>query len=220
MTCVMIWEMTCSQCQGITTVFDEKYASKKLASYRRNGPDKTTQMLLDALLAEGVQGLTLLDVGGGIGVIPQELFKHGLEHATLVEASPAYGKMMQDAALRQVNEERTTFYSGDFIDRASEIAPADIVTLDRVICCYHDVEGLVGLSAARARRFYGVVYPRAEWWVRLVLAMENLWYRLSRNPFRAFVHSPEIVERLVSQHGLQRRSHRQTLTWQIVVYEH
>jgi 2-polyprenyl-3-methyl-5-hydroxy-6-metoxy-1,4-benzoquinol methylase len=212
--------MTCSQCQGINTVFDEKHASKKLENYRRNGPDKTTQMLLDALITEGVEGMTLLDIGGGVGVIQLELFKQGLEHATHVEASSAYGKMIHDAALQQGNEERTTFYTGDFIDRAAEIAPADIVTLDRVICCYHDVEQLVGLSAAHARRLYGVVYPRAVWWVRLVLSIENLFYRLRGNPFRAFVHSPEIVERMVEQNGLQRRAYRQTLIWQVVVYAH
>lgn len=212
--------MSCSQCQGINSIFDEKYASKTLERYRRQGPDKTTRMLLDALVAEGVQGMTLLDIGGGVGVIQQELFKHGLEHATLVEASSAYGKAVQDAALREGTEPRTSFYAGDFVERAAEIAPADIVTLERVICCYHDVERLVGLSAARARRFYGIVYPRAVWWVRVALAFENAWFRLRGNPFRAFVHSPELVEHIVTQNGLKRRAYRQTSIWQVVLYAH
>lgn len=210
--------MTCSECQGINSVFDEKYASKTLKRYRRQGPDKTTQMLLDALVAEGVQGMTLLDIGGGVGVIQQELFKRGLEHATLVEASSAYGKVMQDAAHQEGTAARTSFYAGDFVARAAEIAPADIVTLDRVICCYDDVERLIGLSAARARRYYGVVYPRGVWWVRLALTLENAWCRLRGNPFRGFAHSPALVERIVKQNGLQRRVYRQTFIWQVVLY--
>jgi hypothetical protein len=125
-----------------------------------------------------IQGMRKTYARGSVGVIQQELFKQGLEHATLVEASSAYGKEMHDAALQQGNEERTNYFTGDFVDRAAKIAPADIVTLDRVICCYHNVEGLVGLSATRARRLYGVVYPGEVWLVRLVFTMENLWYRL------------------------------------------
>ncbi len=41
---------------------------------------------------------------------------------------------------------------GDFVEVAGSIQPADIVTLDRVICCYPDVERLVGLSSQRATR--------------------------------------------------------------------
>ena len=35
----------------------------------------------------------------------------------------------------------------------------DILTLDRVICCYPDMQKLVGLSAKRARKLYGLIYP-------------------------------------------------------------
>ncbi len=37
---------------------------------------------------------------------------------------------------------------------------ADIVTLDRVGCCYLAVDELVTASAAHARRLYGLVLPR------------------------------------------------------------
>ena len=43
---------------------------------------------------------------------------------------------------------------------SDEIEAADVVTLDRVICCYPDMEALVGRSAERALRLYGLVHPR------------------------------------------------------------
>ena len=56
--------MNCCQCQGIEEVFDKKHAAKELSRYREKGPDKTTRMLIDALKREGVQAMTLLDIGG------------------------------------------------------------------------------------------------------------------------------------------------------------
>jgi magnesium-protoporphyrin O-methyltransferase len=59
------------------------------------------------------------------------------------------------------------------------------VTLDRVICCYPDVQALVGLSAARARHLYGVVYPQDGWFNQLFVASVNLVFRLRRCAMRS-----------------------------------
>jgi len=91
--------------------------------------------------------------------------------------------------------------------------------LDRVVCCYDDVEALVSLSAAKARKLYALVYPRSEWWVKAVLFFENLGYRLRRSPFRAFVHPTELVDRLVRTAGLQVVYHNSTFSWQVVIYQ-
>lgn len=86
--------------------------------------------------------------------------------------------MARQEAARAALERRITYLHRDFVSLAKGIPDADIVTLDRVICCYDDVEGLVSLSAAKARRLYGWVYPRPAWWVKAVLFFENLGCRL------------------------------------------
>jgi magnesium-protoporphyrin O-methyltransferase len=115
--------------------------------------------------------------------------------------------------------QQITYLHGDFVTLASRIPEEDIVTLDRVICCYDNVEALVSLSAAKARKLYGLVYPRATWWVRIALFFENLQYRLQRSPFRAFVHPPELVDRLVRERGLKMIYHHTTPSWQVVLYQ-
>src|SRR5687768_139711 len=45
----------------------------------------------------------------------------------------------------------------DLVSVAEAEAPADVVTLDRVICCYHDMVDLVTPSAETAPRLYGAV---------------------------------------------------------------
>lgn len=210
--------MSCCQCQGLRTVFDERIARRELERYRRKGPSKTTRILLEAVRAEGVAGGSLLDIGGGVGAISNELLEAGVTRADVVDASGAYLQAARNEAERRGNQERISFHFGDFVEVAPEIGPADVVTLDRVICCYDDMDALVSASAERARRLYALVYPRESWWNRFGVEVVNLSCRVRRNPFRAFVHSSEAVERVIRGKGLERRFHRTTVFWQVAVY--
>lgn len=210
--------MSCAQCRGIAEQFDAKVAAKDLKRYRRKGPDRTTRMLIEALRREGVSGMTLLDIGGGVGAIAHELLAAGVTRAVQVDAAPAYLAAAHDESTRRGHADRIEFKAGDFTTVANEIAPADVVTLDRVICCYDDMPSLVGPSAARARRFYGAVYPRDTWWVRAGLTVANRLLRLRGSLFRTFVHPTAAVDAAVRQAGLTRRETRTTWIWQVVLY--
>jgi len=212
--------MNCCQCQGIEELFDEKSVSRELSLYRTKGPDKTTRMLIDALKAKSIQGFSLLDIGGGVGAIQHELLEAGAQNATDVDASQAYLNAAKEEAKRRGFAERVSFQHGNFVDIAAQIPPADIVTLDRVICCYPDMEALVSLSAARARKLYGLVYPRDVWWVKIGLTVLNFLFRLRKNPFRTFIHPTQAVEAIVNNNGFKQCFYHQTLVWQVVVYSH
>jgi magnesium-protoporphyrin O-methyltransferase len=210
--------MTCSQCVGIEKIFNEKYVTKELKDYRRKGPVKTTRWLIDALKQTGVQGLDLLDIGGGVGAIQHELIAAGVSLVTGVDAASAYIQAAKAEAERAGYSERATQIYGDFVDLAPGLAKADIVTLDRVICCYHDMDRLVRASVGLAKKYYGVIYPRSLWWTRLICSIENIFERLVGNPYRAYVHPTEKVEAIIKEKGFTRHYYRQTLAWQVVVY--
>lgn len=210
--------MNCCQCQGIEELFSQQFVNKELARYRKKGPDKTTRILTEAIQEAGVDGLTLLDIGGGVGLVQYALFDAGVRQAMSVDASMAYLSAAKEEAQRRGLADRVSYRHGDFIDMAEEIAPADIVTLDRVICCYNDMEKLVNLSAERAGKLYGLVYPRDTWWVKVMLTIENFFYWLRRSSYRAFVHSTRSVEDLLGRNGLKRSVYHLTLVWQVVVY--
>jgi magnesium-protoporphyrin O-methyltransferase len=175
-------------------------------------------MLIDALKAEGISGMTLLDIGGGVGAIQHELLHAGVSDSLNVEASSAYVKVAKEEATRQGHADSISHLHGNFVDLAKDVPQRDIVTLDRVICCYHDVRTLVGLSSERAGRKYGVVYPRNTWWSRIFCALENLIFRIQRSPFRTFIHPTEVVEEIVHSEGFVRRFFRELGQWQVVVY--
>jgi magnesium-protoporphyrin O-methyltransferase len=206
-------------CDDFTSVFDGRTAERDRDRYRRHGPDRTTAMLLELVRPAVARGSTVLDVGGGIGVIDQELLRAGAGHATLVEASPAYLAAASQEARQRHMLDRIEFVDGDFVGRAGAIDPADIVTLDRVVCCYPDVDRLVSLSAARARHLYGLVLPRDRPLIRFGLAVQNAWFRLRGRAYQAFAHANDRVDALVAAEGLRPRDERATWFWRVVVYE-
>ena len=182
--------------------YDKKVAAADLRKYRKNGPRPWARALIEAIEAEGVQGATLLDIGGGIGVIQHELLDSGAAHATSVEASSAYLSAARSESDRRGLSDRATYHHGDFVDLAESIESADVVTLDRVLNVYPDWERLAFLSADRARRLYGVVIPRETLFVRLVIAGINLAQRLRGKQVRAAIVPIDDLERTLRERGL------------------
>jgi hypothetical protein len=78
---------------------------------------------------------------------------------------------------------------------------------------------LVQLSAKKATRLYGAVYPRGTVFMRIGISAINVWQRLKRSDFRVFLHDTAAIGAVLRDAGLVRRSMRRTLGWEIVVYE-
>jgi SAM-dependent methyltransferase len=206
-------------CGDLFSIFDERTAEADLARYHEHGPDRTTRMLLDMIRSVGLPSATVLDVGAGIGVIGNELVMGGAEHAVLVDASAAALEVARNEARRRRHLDRIEFIDGDFVSRASAIDRAQIVTLDRVVCCYPDVSSLVRMSASRARALYGLVLPRDRAIVRLGLRILNVWYRIRGLAYRTYAHPNSVVDALVADAGLLPRMEERTFFWRVVLYD-
>lgn len=211
-------EMSCCSHECFESTFDERHAATQLKGYRRSGPNRTTRMLLDAIRGGETRDASVLDVGAGIGIVHHELLASGARSAVHVDAAMPHMRVAREEAARRGHAERVTFVHGDFVALAHEISTADIVTLDRVICCYPDMERLVAASASKARRLYGAVFPRERWFIKVMLAVENFARRVRGNPFRAYVHSTTAIDAAVQRQGLTPRSVRDTFLWRVAVY--
>lgn len=211
--------MGCCQCEGIETRFDQAYVAKKLKRYQNEGPKDTTQILIAAIKGSMSKDMTLLDIGSGLGDIQHALLSAGVKESINCEASTAFINACKEEALRLGNADRITHIKGDFVDVAADIPEVDIVTLDRVICCYHEMPELVSKSLGKARRLYGIVIPIDKWWVKLgTWVYYNLRFLFQRNPFRVFVHSTEAIEGLILSQGFERVFFETKGTWQVSVY--
>ena len=81
--------------------------------YRARGPAKSTRLLVEALEAQGVDGGTLLDIGGGLGGVIHALLQAGVRRATDIDASAAYLAVARDEAARRGLADRIVFQHGD-----------------------------------------------------------------------------------------------------------
>jgi magnesium-protoporphyrin O-methyltransferase len=199
--------------------FDRAHAEAKLRDYRRKGAGRTSRALADALARGGVEGRTVLDIGGGVGAVHQLLLERGAASATDVDASRPYLDAARAEAERRGVTDRVTFRHGDFVALASEIEAADLVALDRVVCCYGDVDALVGRAAERARRRLAIVLPPDGTIARAVVGLANFWERLTRSSFRVYAHPHARVVAAARAAGLEPAGASSLGIWRMLVFE-
>ena len=206
-------------CSATAAHFSKASAEGDLKRYHTKGLDKRGRQLLQALVRLGIQNASVLDIGAGVGTMTFELLKHGAMSAVLADAAPAYLESARAEAERTGLQDRIRFEQGNFVETSAGIAPADVVVLDRAVCCYPDWKALLERAASRCRRMLGVTYPWSRPDVRFWIGFENFRRRLSNDDFRAFVHPPDEMHEALQAFGLERVSRAHTLVWHVDVYE-
>jgi magnesium-protoporphyrin O-methyltransferase len=207
----------CCECEAIDRHFGADRVAGELATYARRGPTGTSRLILRALRGLSPPIESILDIGAGIGVLHHELLGGGAGSAVHVEASSAYIEAARKESVRRGHVGRVRFLHGDFLALAPSIAPADLVTLDRVVCCYAAFEPLIRLSAERARRYCALSFPHDRWYVRAHTRWQNYRRRRAGNPFRTFVHDVPEIRALIRAAGFVVHQSFSTLTWQVLV---
>ena len=209
----------CGPCDGIDDQFDRKTAQRELLRFRRRGPIPTTKRLIDALRSAGVSGATILDIGGGIGAIHHTLLEAGASTAMQVDASFEYVQAAREETARNGHANRVLFLRGDFVQWAASVPDADIVTLDRVICCYPRYEPLLIEALRHATRYLALSYPRDLFYVRAGNALSNARRHFGGRQFRTYVHPAADMETMIISASFTRAARRRTIAWCVDVYE-
>lgn len=204
-------------CDSTDRHFTAARAETELKRYRRKGPSGTARRILRLLREAQVRAESLLDVGGGVGVLVHELLAAGAKTAVHVEAAGAYVDAARSESARRGQESRVSFLRGDVVDLTAALRPADLVTLDRVICCYPDVEPLVLVTAKQARRYWAASFPRERWFIRLKMRWENARRARAGSEFRSYVHPLSEVYSLLARAGLSPVGIHRGVFWEVVL---
>jgi magnesium-protoporphyrin O-methyltransferase len=115
--------------------------------------------MVEFLRELGIEGATVLEVGGGVGEVEIELLKAGAARAQNLELSPAYEEQARTLAGRAGVQGRIDWRIYDLAQDPGAVESADLVVLHRVVCCYPDYERLLGAAADHARRALVFSYP-------------------------------------------------------------
>jgi hypothetical protein len=205
----------CCNPGGYERMFGARFARQTAGQYRKRGLNRTTRTMVELLAERGVQGATVLEIGGGVGEIQLELLRRGAAATTNLELSSAY-EPEAAALIREAGVgSRVTRRLVDIAEDPDAVAAADIVVLHRVVCCYPDYAKLLGAAADHARSQLVFSHPPRNPVSRAVVATQNLALRLAGRDFRAFAHPPDAMLAVLAEHGLRLRATHHGRIWQV-----
>jgi 2-polyprenyl-3-methyl-5-hydroxy-6-metoxy-1,4-benzoquinol methylase len=205
--------------QRYDKAFSRRAARRDARRYRRRGLDGVSRRIFDFLRERGVEGLSVLEIGGGVGAIQVELLRAGAERAANLELSPAYEETAEELLHEAGLEGRVERKLGDVVEDADLAGPADAVVMNRVVCCYPDPEALVTAAAKRTRRTLVMSFPRERRITRVGFAAANLVARVLRWDYRSWVHPHAVILAAAERHGLRLAGESHDVVWRIVALE-
>jgi hypothetical protein len=209
----------CCDPRGCDQFFGGRFAARMAKRYRKRGLDTTSRRIVDFVAERGIDGATVLEIGGGVGEIQLELLLRGAGRTVNLELSPAYetesARLFDAAGVRERAERRIHDIAVD----PGGVEPADVVVLHRVVCCYPDYERLLGAAAEHARRLVVFSHPPRNLLSRAIVAAQNLAFRARRSEFRTFAHPPSAMLRVLEAHGLRPVFAAHGRVWHVAAVE-
>ena len=172
--------------------------------------------MVEFLTEQGVEGASVLEIGGGVGAIQLELLRRGAARTTNLELVDSYEADAAALAREAGVADRMTRRRLDLAAAPDDVEPHDIVVLHRVVCCYPDYQRLLGAASAHATRLLVFSHPPRHLFNRFLTAGENLSFRLRRNPFRTYVHDPAALVGAAEQGRLRTAYRHRGFAWQVV----
>jgi magnesium-protoporphyrin O-methyltransferase len=209
----------CCDPDSYRATFSDRFARRMARRYARHGLNSTQQRLVGFLAEHGIEGASVLEIGGGVGEIQVELLRRGASSVTNLEISTSYEKEAGELLERSGMSGRVQRRFLDIATEPDQVGEADIVVMHRVVCCYPDYQRLLSSAAGHTRRLLVYSHPPANPVTRLAIGCDNLLRRLRRNDFRAFVHPPEAMVEVAQAQGLTLRYRHRGLTWDVVGFE-
>ncbi len=204
--------------------FDDWAKSNAKRARKKETVAGVTAPLLASLVEAGLEGRSVLDVGCGVGDLARAALSRGATRATGIDLSTEAIEEARTLARERGVDDRAAFEVGD--GATVPLTPHDVVVLNRVFCCYPDVDGLLQNSLAAARSVYAFTTPPsagpAGALAGLMTVFSNAWYRLRRKKFggfRVFVHDVAAIDARVRDAGFRPlTAGRRRFVWHLAVY--
>jgi hypothetical protein len=205
----------CCNARGCDQMFGERTARHDVRRYRKKGLDRTARRMVGFVVERGVEGASVLEVGGGVGAIGLELLKAGAARSVNLELSAAYEGPAGELAREAGVEDRVEFRLADLATDPAAVEAADVVVLHRVVCCYPEGDRLVAEAAEHARRALVLSYPPRAWWTRPFAAVLNAAMRVLRREYRMYLHPPQVFLGEAERRGLRSAFAATSWPWRI-----
>lgn len=186
--------------------------------HRLFGFESNQRQLLDGIRAQGVAGSTLLEGGCGTGEVQRALLQAGAQRATGVDLSAGMLTAARREAARHGLADRTAYLHGDFVQLAERLPRADIVILDKVVCCYPDWQGMLDVATARSARIIALTYPLDQRMTRLAVRLMTRVLDRIHCRYQPYLHDPAQIRAHLQARGFGRHSAARAHGWLTEIY--
>ncbi len=207
-----------NNCCGADKLFNLKAAKKELRKYKKTGTGKPTRTLIKAIGSANLEGKSLLDIGGGIGAIQWDFLKNGGARTTDLDYSDGYLEVAKTYAEENDWSDQSKFIQGDFLENGDTIESHDFVTMDKVVCCYPDYQGLLIKALNKCNHTVGLVYPIDGFVARMIMFAGRMYLRLTGNSFRPYIHPVASIRQLARDQGFESVHSSISFPWHVEVY--
>ncbi len=181
----------------------------------------TSESLLDLLADVGQLRPTILELGSGSGGLSVELLRRGASRTDGVDLSAGSVETARRRADEAGVAERASFQNGD--GSVATLEGHDWVVLDRVICCYANVDRLLANAIGAAHQRIAIAVPLSSGWrswiTRAFIVIENATNLLRGRPCPGFVHSVPMIEERLADAGFRVLRTARVGLWHTAVYE-
>lgn len=208
----------CCRAGPCEEMFDARTAEGDLEDYLELGLGPLESRMVDELSrVRAVDGARVLEIGGGIGAIQADLLQKGAASGEVIELVAAYGPYADRLAKQRGYADRTSWRVHDLLADPDAVEPADVVVMNRVVCCSADGPDLAAAAAALTTRALILSYPRSTRLTRLATAAQRAAYRFIGRQYRAYAWPEERLIRAAASGGLVEASRGGGLIWRYLV---
>jgi len=201
-----------------TNRFFSRWSKSYARRFRKGKLDNVQKYLLEGARKELIHSREILDIGCGVGSLHLTLLKEGTGKATGIDIAEGMISQAKKFSKQLGLNERTEYFVGDFVELAENVPLADITFLDKVVCCYEDMDTLVKISAEKTRRVYALSHPRQRFPVKLLFQAHIFFSKLFRTKFHPFWHNWSGLRELIEAQGFKLIYENATIAWQVTVY--
>ena len=207
---------SCCRAGPCEEMFKPRMARRNLKRYRKKGLGAIERQMVASVPAKELDGARVLEIGGGIGTIQAELLAKGASEGEIVELVSGYEPYALELAREKGLKTRSRFRVADVLTQPEAVSPADIVVLNRVVCCSPDGVRLTEVAARLAERMLILSFPRDRFLVRVVTAVINRVQRLMGRSFRVFLHPRVSILAAAQAQGFMLAATGRNIVWEFV----
>lgn len=211
-----------AHCCGADSLFDKKKAKKEYKKYLKNGPTRVTGRIItqmNKLLSQvDLSSYSMIDIGGGIGALQWWFLEKGGGQSIDVDASSGYLDQASSHANKMGWESQTKFIMGDCTDVYPELQKADIITLDKVVCCYPNYEEILKTTCKKSSQYIALSYPMDGFAAQVLRQLGVLLLKIIKNDYRPYVHSVVSIRGIFKEEKFSLVAKDFAFPWHIEIY--